>query len=234
MLFLRSALFFLGSLLVLITVSLPIPLMITLPLKLRYQWLILWSKFNIWWLKKTCRLSFNLVGKENIPQKACVVVSNHQSTWEALAFQCIFPQQTWVLKKELIWIPIFGWSLALLKPIIIDRGNKIKALKKVIKQGAKSIKAGVFVIIFPEGTRQKYPQIGVYQNGGIAIAKQADALILPVYHNAGKYWGKGDFIKRAGVINVIIGKPVFVKNQPASALSKSLQNWTQMQAQKNL
>ena len=121
----------------------------------------------MWWLRITLNIKLNLIGKENIPNKAGVIISNHQSTWETLALQAIFPHQTWVLKQELQWIPIFGWGLSLLKPIIIDRGEKLKALKKVIRQGAARIAEGIFVVVFPEGTRQPYGQLGEYQKGGV-------------------------------------------------------------------
>ena len=154
MLFLRSLIYFLGSTLVLSAlVAIALVLFFT-PLKVRYAILSKWSLFCLWWLRITLNIKLNIIGKENIPNSACVIISNHQSTWETLALQTIFPHQTWVLKQELQWIPIFGWGLSLLKPIIINRGEKLKALKKVLKQGAARISEGIFVVVFPEGTRQ--------------------------------------------------------------------------------
>ena len=136
MLFLRSLIYFLGSILTLSAlVAIALVLFFT-PFKVRYAILSKWSLFCLWWLRITLNIKLNIVGKENVPDAACVIISNHQSTWETLALQTIFPHQTWVLKQELQWIPIFGWGLSLLKPIIINRGEKLKALKKVIKQGA--------------------------------------------------------------------------------------------------
>lgn len=232
MLFVRSSLFVLGSEVVLIFIVTLGMLTFYLPLKNRYQILSLWGKFNIEWLHTTCKLKTQVIGKENIPDKACVVISNHQSTWETFAFQKIFPQQTWVLKRELLWIPIFGWGLALLKPIIINRGEKLKALKKIIKQGTNRIEKGIFVIIFPEGTRQPYGKLGDYQKGGISIAKKSGAVLLPVYHNAGKSWAKGGFIKHPGVITVVIGKPINVAGKSTTELTKTIKDWTQTQAKK--
>jgi len=140
MLFLRSLLYFLGSTIVLIILVGSALILFFLPLKFRYAILSKWSMFCLWWLRITLNIQLKVIGKQNIPKQACVIVSNHQSTWETLALQTIFPQQTWVLKQELQWIPVFGWGLSLLKPIIIDRGEKLKALKKVIKQGAERIK----------------------------------------------------------------------------------------------
>ncbi len=231
MLFLRSILYFLGSITV-VTVLVAIALIVFFtPLKVRYAILSKWAAFCMWWLKITLNIQLNVIGKENIPNQACVIISNHQSTWETLAFQNIFPHQTWVLKQELQWIPVFGWGLSLLKPIIINRGEKLKALKKIIKQGADRIKEGIFVVIFPEGTRQPYGQLGEYQKGGVSIAKKTNCDILPVYHNAGKVWPKGSFIKHPGVVTVVIGKPINVAGKSATELTKEIRDWTQAQSQ---
>lgn len=231
MLFLRSLLYFLASTLVLIVLVLAAFLILPASVKTKYALLSQWSKFCLWALRVFCNIKLEVKGQENIPSKPCVIISNHQSTWETLGFQQVFPQQSWVLKKELLWIPIFGWGLALLKPIVIDRGEKLKALKKVISQGLDRLKQGVYVIIFPEGTRQAYGQLGEYQNGGVAIAKKSGELILPVYHNAGKVWPKGSFIKHPGTITVVIGEPIAPGKTSAAELTQQVRNWTQTQAQ---
>ncbi len=186
----------------------------------------------MWWLKITLNIKLKVIGAENIPTQPSVIISNHQSTWETLALQTIFPHQTWVLKQELQWIPIFGWGLMLLKPIIINRGEKLKAIKKVIKQGSSRIKEGIFVVIFPEGTRQPYAQLGKYQNGAAAIAKKANCDIVPVYHNAGKLWPKGRFIKRPGTITVVIGAAINPAEKNASALTQEVRAWTLVMQEK--
>ncbi|MBC8493839.1 MAG: 1-acyl-sn-glycerol-3-phosphate acyltransferase [bacterium] len=226
MLFLRSLLYFLGSTLVLSFLVALALLLFFLPVKYRYAILSKWSLFCMWWLKVTLNIKLKVVGKENIPITPSVVVANHQSTWETLALQTIFPHQTWVLKQELQWIPIFGWGLVLLKPIIINRGEKLKAIKKVIKQGSDRIKEGIFVIVFPEGTRQPYQQLGEYQSGGMAIAKKTNCPIVPVYHNAGKLWPKGSFVKQPGTITVVIGEALSPKGKNASTLTQEVREWT--------
>ncbi len=230
MLFLRSLLYFLGSTLVLfVLVALALALFFT-PVTVRYAILSKWSLFSLWWLRITLNIKINVIGKANIPVKAGVIMSNHQSTWETLALQTIFPHQTWVLKQELQWIPIFGWGLSLLKPITINRGEKLKALKKVIKQGAARISEGIFVVVFPEGTRQPYGQLGDYQRGGVAIAKKTGCDISPIYHNAGRLWPKGSFIKQPGTITVVIGKPISVAGKSAAVLTKEIKDWTEAQS----
>lgn len=232
MLFLRSLLYFLGSTLVLsFLVALALSLFF-LPVKYRYGILSKWSLFCMWWLKITLNIKLKVIGKENIPSSPSVIVSNHQSTWETLALQTIFPHQTWVLKQELQWIPIFGWGLVLLKPIIINRGEKLKAIKKVIKQGSARIKEGIFVVVFPEGTRQPYTKLGEYQSGGMAIAKKTDCNIIPVFHNAGKLWPKGSFTKQSGTITVVIGKPIEPARKNASTLTKEVREWTLLMQEK--
>ena len=172
------------------------------------------------------------MGGENILQEPCIIISNHQSTWETLAFQTVFPAHTWVLKRELLWLPVFGWSLALLNPIIINRGDKLNAIKKVIRQGSDRLKRGISIVIYPEGTRQPYKQLGVYQNGGSAIAKKTGYSIVPVYHNAGKLWAKGAFIKKPGEITLVIGKAISQSNLKPSEVTEQIRNWTLKQESK--
>jgi len=207
MLFLRSLLYFVGSIISVITITLCGLFFVFSPYSTRQKFLSQWAIFCIWWLKITLNITTRIIGQENVNKSPCVIISNHQSTWETLAFQTIFPAHTWVLKKELLWLPVFGWSLALLKPIIINRGDKLNAIKKVILQGSDRLNKGISVVVFPEGTRQPYNQLGDYQNGGAAIAKKTGYDIIPVYHNAGKIWPKGSFIKKSGVITIVIGEP---------------------------
>ena len=226
MLLLRSLLYFVGSIISLILITLCGLFLVFANYSTRHKFLSQWAIFCIWWLKITLNITTHIIGQENVVKSPCVIISNHQSTWETLAFQSIFPAHTWVLKKELLWLPIFGWSLALLKPIIINRGDKLKAIKKVIKQGTDRLNKGISIVIFPEGTRQPYKQIGEYQNGGSAIAKKSGNKIVPVYHNAGNLWPKGGFIKKSGVITVVIGEPILDLNLSASEITEKIRNWT--------
>ncbi len=183
-------------------------------------------------LKLLSTLKLKLLGRENILHSPCIIISNHQSTWETLAFQTIFPPHTWVLKRELLWLPVFGWSLALLNPIIINRGDKLNAIKKVIRQGSDRLKKGISIVIYPEGTRQPYKQLGAYQNAGSAIAKKTGHSIVPVYHNAGKLWAKGSFIKKPGEIIVVIGKAISNSDLKPSEVTERIRHWTLEQENK--
>jgi 1-acyl-sn-glycerol-3-phosphate acyltransferase len=232
MLFLRSLLYFVGSIISVITITLCGLFFAFSPYSTRQKFLSQWAIFCIWWLKITLNITTRIIGQENVNKSPCVIISNHQSTWETLAFQTIFPAHTWVLKKELLWLPVFGWSLALLKPIIINRGDKLNAIKKVILQGSDRLNKGISVVVFPEGTRQPYNQLGDYQNGGAAIAKKTGYDIIPVYHNAGKIWPKGSFIKKSGVITIVIGETISSSSMTSSGITEEIRNWTLEQANK--
>ncbi|WP_174688440.1 1-acyl-sn-glycerol-3-phosphate acyltransferase [Candidatus Thioglobus sp. NP1] len=234
MLFLRSLLYFIGSIISLIVITLCGLFLVILPYSYRQKFLSNWAIFCIWWLKISLNITTDVKGSENINSSPSVIISNHQSTWETLAFQTIFPAHTWVLKQELLWLPVFGWSLALLKPIVINRGDKLNAIKKVIKQGSERLSQGISVVVFPEGTRQTYKHLGDYQNGAAAIAKKSGHDIIPVYHNAGKFWPKGSFIKKPGVITVVIGKAISSSSLTSSELTKEVRNWTLEQEKKLL
>ena len=234
MLFLRSLLYFIGSIISLIVITLCGLFLVILPYSYRQRFLSNWAIFCIWWLKISLNITTDIKGSENVNSSPSVIISNHQSTWETLAFQTIFPAHTWVLKQELLWLPVFGWSLALLKPIVINRGDKLNAIKKVIKQGSERLSQGISVVVFPEGTRQTYKHLGDYQNGAAAIAKKSGHDIIPVYHNAGKFWPKGSFIKKPGVITVVIGKPISSSFLTSSELTKKVRNWTLEQEKKLL
>jgi len=226
MLLLRSLLYFVGSIISLILISFSGLFLIFANYPTRQKFLSQWARFCIWWLKITLNIKTRVVGRENIIQSPFIIISNHQSTWETLAFQTIFPAHTWVLKRELLWLPVFGWSIALLNPIIINRGDKLNAIKKVIKQGADRLEKGISIVIYPEGTRQPYKKLGAYQNGGSAIAKKTGYSILPVYHNAGKIWPKGSFIKKTGEITVVIGEAIYQPNLKPSEVTEKIRQWT--------
>ena len=224
MLFLRSLVYIIGASIALIVVLLELMLFF-LPLSVRYKIACWWARFCVWWLKITCNIDINIIGLENIPSHPCVIASNHQSTLDVLFFQTFLPHQTWVIKKQLLYIPIFGWGLALLRPIIIDRKDKLNAIRKITSQGVKSINANIWVTIYPEGTRQPYGKLAKYQSGAVSIAKKSHTDILPIYHNAGQFWAKGQFIKKPGTINITIGKPINPDGRNSKEVMREIENW---------
>ena len=191
----------------------------------RNKFISIWARSMLGWLKITCNLSFKVSGAKNIPKKPCVIFSKHQSAWETLALQMIFPPQVWVLKRELLWLPFFGWGLAMTSPIAIDRGAGRKALDQILKQGLDRIKKGFFVVIFPEGTRTRPMEKRKYHIGGAWLATQSKLDVIPVAHNAGFYWPKNSFIKKPGQIKITIGSPIKSHGLKAEELNSKAQDW---------
>ncbi len=193
---------------------------------IRYKVASGWAILNIWLLEKICRLSHHIEGLENVKAgKNGIILCKHQSAWETLALQVIFPNQAWVLKRELFRIPIYGWALALTEPIAINRQNKREALKGVLQQGTEKLKAGRWVVIFPEGTRMPPGVKGTYGGSGGLLAGKSGYAITPIAHNAGEYWRRRGFIKYPGVIQVRIGPPIQAEGCKASELNKLAEAW---------
>jgi len=225
MLLLRSLLFFIGQ-----AITAPIFTLIallTMPLNpiLRNDLISGWARSMIWWLKVTCNIRHEITGLENIPDSPTIVLSKHQSAWETLAFQAIFPTQVYVLKRELLWIPIFGWGLAMSSPIAIDRSAGREALKKLVANGQTRLNRGFWVVIFPEGTRIAPDERSKYHIGGAWLATHTKTPVLPVAHNAGEYWAKNTFIKKPGVIKMHIGKLIQTAGLKADALNHQVEGW---------
>jgi 1-acyl-sn-glycerol-3-phosphate acyltransferase len=230
MMFLRSLLFTAGSIIALCVVCLVGMLLAPFPFKVRYAWITRWAWFNIHWLKLTCGINYVIEGQENIPKDACIVFSKHQSTWETLVFQIILPPQVWVLKRELLWVPIFGWGLALCRPIAIDRGAGRKAVKQIIEQGTERLKSGLWVIVYPEGTRITPGEKKKYGVGGAVLASHSEFPVLPVAHNAGQFWRKKQFIKKSGTIRLVFGPLIETKGKSASDINAEAEAWMEKTA----
>ena len=191
----------------------------------RWQLVQLWVHFILWWLKVTCKLTHEVQGTEHIGDSAGIVFSKHQSTWETIALQEIFPAQVWVAKRELMWIPFFGWGLALMRCIHIKRGTGKAAVKQLVTQGKARLDEGIWVVIFPEGTRIPAGQRGRYRIGGAVLAEHSGYPIIPVAHNAGEYWPRRSFIKRPGVIQVRIGAPIHPQGRSAQQVLEEASGW---------
>lgn len=187
---------------------------------------VTWCRFAIWWGRVCCGMDYEIIGKENIPEGGCVVISKHQSAWETLMVQAEFYPAATVLKQELLWIPFFGWALRFFEPISINRKDKNNALKAVIRQGEEKVKQGRRVVIFPEGTRTLPGEPNpVYSSGGAMLATKTKSIVVPVAHNAGDCWPRGTMIKRPGKITVVIGQPINSADYSTKALSQMTQEW---------
>lgn len=162
----------------------------------------------MWVLERLCGLKFTVEGRERIPAGNHIVLSNHTSAWETVAQFLIFPPQVWVLKRELLWIPFVGWGLKLLRPIAIDRGEGHRAVNQVIEQGQARLEDGLWIIIFPEGTRVVAGETRRFGVSGALLAVASGKSLVPLSHNAGTFWPRRGFLKKPGTIRVIIGEPI--------------------------
>jgi len=229
MLFLRSLIFTSLQIITTIIFSLLGVLLWPMPFKWRYKTVSKWAHLNLWLLEKICGVTYKVEGLDNIPNKPCVIMCKHQSAWETLALQVVFPQQVWVLKRELLWIPFFGWGLAALNPIAIDRSAGRKALSQVVEQGKERLLSGSWVVIFPEGTRIPVGEIGRFGIGGAKLAVEAATDVVPIVHDAGKAWPKKGFIKYPAEIKMVIGERIVVKDKTAAELNKQVYHWMEGQ-----
>ncbi len=229
MLFLRSLLFYflLG-----VAVVLVVPLLLVspvLPGTRRNQAMALWSESLMTTLRIVCGVRHEVFGSENIPAENGIILSKHQSAWETFGLQFIFPAQIWVLKRELLWIPIFGWGLKVMGAIAIDRKGGKKALIQVIKQGTERLQRGLWVVIFPEGTRTPPGTRRRYSIGGAMLAARSGFPVVPVAHNAGEFWGSKGFIIKPGTVKVIIGPVLQTKGLKAVEINEHVEDWIEGQ-----
>lgn len=225
MIFLRSLAFLIVQ--ILVTPPYAVVALATFPLPRlsRYRVISGWSRTMIWLAKNVLGIGYRVIGAENLPRKPAVILSKHQSAWETLAFQVIFPPQVLVLKRELLWIPFFGWGLALASPIAIDRGSGYRALRRMVELGRERLAQGFWIAIFPEGTRLPPGGKGKYHPGGAWLAVHCGAPVVPVAHNAGLLWGRKAFLKRPGMVTVEIGAPIDSRAHTPDSLNAAVEAW---------
>ena len=167
-----------------------------------------WARCLLWVLARLCGLKFTVEGRERIPEGAHIVMSNHTSAWETIAQFVIFPPHVWVLKRELLWIPFVGWGLKLLRPIAINRGQGHRAVNQVVEQGQARLRDGLWVIVFPEGTRVVAGETKKFGFSGALLATATGKLLVPLSHNAGRFWPRRGIVKKPGTVHVVIGEPI--------------------------
>lgn len=225
MIVLRSALFALA--LVILTPPYAILALCTFPLPplVRYRIISGWSHLAILLSRVILGIRYRVEGLENVPKQPAVILSKHQSAWETIAFQLILPPHVQVLKRELLWIPFFGWGLALMSPIAIDRAKGSTALKRMAEQGRQRLAQGFWILIYPEGTRMPPGERGKYRIGGAWVAEKTSVPVIPVAHNAGLVWPRNAFLKKPGLITVIIGKPIETAGLDASTINARAEAW---------
>ncbi|NLY59438.1 MAG: 1-acyl-sn-glycerol-3-phosphate acyltransferase [Gammaproteobacteria bacterium] len=202
-----------------------------LPYRLRFrvvmQW---WCRLAIWLARVVVGIDYQVSGQENIPAQAGVIVANHQSTWETFFLQLIFEPQTQLIKKSLLYVPFFGWAFALLRPIAIDRSKARNSLQQLNRIGGQRLRQGIWVLVFPEGTRVEPGQPIKFSRGGAALACANNVPLIPIAHNAGVFWPRRGWGKRAGTVQVRIGPPIYPSgSDPRSIVEahKKAEGWIQ-------
>lgn len=197
-----------------------------LPFRRLYGFARAWARSNLWMLKVLCGLDWTVIGAERIPREgAHISMWKHTSSWETMAQMIVFPPQAWVLKRELLWIPLVGWASWLLKCIAIDRGAGHRAVNQVLDLGRARLADGIWILVFPEGTRMAPGETRKYGVSGALLASQAGVKLVPVAHDAGDYWPRRGLVKKPGVVRVVIGPPVEAAGREPRELNAEVQGW---------
>ena len=184
-----------------------------------------WAKVQLWLLGKLCGLTYTVEGQENIPEGSHISMWKHSSAWETIAQMVIFPPQSWVLKRELMWIPVVGWATKVMRPIAINRSAGSSAVNEVLDQGKQRLAEGRWILIFPEGTRMPPGETRRYGISGALLGARTGRMIIPVAHNAGYFWPRRGLLKRAGVIRVVIGPAIQTAGRDPRLINDEAQAW---------
>ena len=226
MLVLRSLLFYVGYVcitLVWALLSLAVAWAMTLPR--RFDFIIgCWTRMALWWLKVACGIRVQVRGLDNIPRKPCILLVKHQSAWETLWTQTLVTPQATLVKRELLNIPFWGWAFAMVRPIAIDRSAPRAALRRFVEEGRDRLERGMYVTLFPEGTRLPPGAQGRFQRGGAALAVATGTPIVVIAHNAGRHWPRG-LVKQPGVIAAEISPPFATSGKKSSEINVLCEFW---------
>lgn len=226
---LRSSLFALALVVVTPLYAVVILLTAWLPRQARYRVISGWAHIVVRLARVICGIRYRIEGLDHLPRRPAVILAKHQSAWETIAFQTLFPPQVYVLKRELLWIPFFGWGLALMSPIAIHRGKGHSALREIARKGKERLMQGFWVVVFPEGTRVAPGERRKYQLGGAWLAAASAAPIVPVAHNAGLCWPRNAFVKRPGTITVRIGPAIESAGLDPLEINERAERWIEEQ-----
>ena len=198
---------------------------VVIPFRYRSKLARGWGGTLLVMLRLICRLDYRIEGRENLPPGNHIALLKHSSSWETFAQVALLPDQVWVLKRELTWVPFLGWALRFMHAISVDRGAGGAAVRSVLVQGKARLAEGLWIVIFPEGTRMAPGQTRRYGISGALLAAENDRLIVPVAHDAGYYWPRRGLYKKPGTIRVVIGPPIAAAGRDARAVNEEAQNW---------
>ncbi len=225
-LYLRSGLLFASVLMATVIIGILMLIAALLPFALQYKLATLWAKFVLSATSLICGLDYQVSGLENINLvKNAIVLCKHQSAWETIALIALLPPQCILLKKSLLWIPFWGWAMATLKPIAIDRESPKEALSQLLKQGAQRLQEGFWVVMFPEGTRTAPGEQRKFSASGALLAQRTGFPVIPIAHNAGEFWPRNSFIKYPGTIQLKIGTPITVSGRKSKDINAEAETW---------
>ena len=225
LIFLRSTLFMI--LVTPVTMFYGLCAMFTFPFKpqTRYAIVTTWSIIAMWLIDHIAGIRYRVIGRENLPAGPAVILCKHQSAWETISVQRIFPPVAFVLKRELLRIPFFGWGLSQMPIVSIDRSAGKDALRQVITQGKQRLDEGFWVVVYPEGTRAPIGAAKRYKIGGASLAASAGAPVVPVAHNAGEFWRRNAFMKYPGEITVSIGPTIMTAGRTPEEVNAEAEAW---------
>ncbi len=223
---LRAVIFLVFQFVTVVPMAIGCLLCAPLPLSLRYRFTIQWPRMVIWGARVILGIRHQVQGAHNLPDAPAIILSKHQSTWETLFYPTFMPRELcYVFKRELLYIPFFGWGIWLLEMIHIDRGRGADAFEQVVQQGRARLAEGRWLIMFPEGTRTGVGARGRYKSGGPRFAVRTGALVIPIAVNSGECWPRKAFLKHPGLITVSIGPPISPEGKTAEQLSREVEHW---------
>ncbi|GAB6141387.1 1-acyl-sn-glycerol-3-phosphate acyltransferase [Methylosoma difficile] len=224
--YLGSSIFFVAIMLSPLVFGTLIILCAFFPFSIRYKISQMWVHTILWGAKIFCGLDYQVEGLENLRGiPAAIALSKHESAWETLALRVILPPQSVLLKRSLLRVPVWGWAMSLLKPIAIDRSQKRAALKLLLDKGSQFLQEGVWVLVFPEGTRAAPGEALKFNVGGAMLAEKTGYPVIPIALNSGSYWPRYSFLKYPGTIKVKIGPPISSENRKATDINNEASAW---------
>ena len=226
---LRSLLFLLGAVLVTAVFGILVPLGGLFGFRVASRLAAAYTESVMQWARLSVGIRWEVHGWENVPDHPVILMAKHQSAWETLFMEARFPPQCWIVKRELLWLPFVGWGLMAVRAIAINRSSGQSAREQIVEQGARRIAEGMWVSIFPEGTRVAPGKAGRYGIGGALLATRTGTPILPIAHNAGEYWPRYAFRKRAGVVQVVIGPLIRTAGRDPISVNVEVQGWIEAQ-----
>ena len=225
MIVLRSALFMLAMVITTPLIVLALLCVFWLPSRQRRLFVMPWVRLVMWLIRHVLGIDHRIEGSKNIPTTPCVILCKHQSAWETFALQVIFPLTSFVYKRELHWLPFFGWGIKLMPFVGIDRASGKAALKQVVERGKQRLNEGYSVVIFPEGTRMAPGATREFKIGGAWLAAAAGAPVVPVALDSGEFWRRNAFLKHPGTVTVSIGPAITTAGKKAGEINMLAERW---------